>query len=128
MEACSNSTAGYLRAHISIKGKHAHFRLHRVIWIAKYGSIPEGTVVCHKNNKKKDNRISNLYAATQKQNTQDAIRDGLIVPKGNFKRKFPPDVVEEIKKDYAKTNHAVKFLMNKYGISKTHLYRFVTMI
>lgn len=38
---------------------------HRRIWYEKHGAIPEGCVIHHKNENRKDNRLSNLECLTR---------------------------------------------------------------
>lgn len=53
---------------------------HRVSFVASGGTIPEGFYVAHECNNKRCQR--HLYLATPKQNTIDAIRDGLYKKQG----------------------------------------------
>jgi hypothetical protein len=50
-----------------IKNKH-YFRVHRLIWEAFNGTIPDGYVVDHINGDKKDNRLENLQLLTWSEN------------------------------------------------------------
>ena len=45
-----------------------YFRTHRLVWENFVGPIPEGYVVDHINNDKKDNRLENLQLLTHKEN------------------------------------------------------------
>jgi hypothetical protein len=113
---------GYIGAKVSLNGEKKHLRLHRIIWIAANGIPPRGLCVCHKNNNKKDNKIDNLYLATSSQNLKDAARDGLMLYKN--KSKFSTDTINKMKKEYKKS-HKLKYLSEKYNISKVHLWRIV---
>lgn len=58
---------------------------HRYAYFAKHGPIPDGLLVCHRCNNKGCINVDHLYLATNQQNTQDAVRDGLFNP-GNSKK------------------------------------------
>ena len=45
-----------------------NFYIHRLVWTAFNGNIPEGLQVNHKNEDKGDNRLDNLELLTQKEN------------------------------------------------------------
>jgi hypothetical protein len=63
--------SGYLNAGLynkpGVKNKH-YFRVHRLIWEAFNGAIPDGYVVDHINGDKKDNRLENLQLLTWSEN------------------------------------------------------------
>jgi hypothetical protein len=54
---------------------------HRLSFKLKNGSIPDHLIICHRCNNKKCVRPGHLYAGTHRQNREDAIRDGAILPK-----------------------------------------------
>jgi hypothetical protein len=53
-----------------------HAYVHTLVAEAFLGIRPEGMMVCHRDDVKRNNRASNLYYGTQKQNAQDALRNG----------------------------------------------------
>lgn len=60
--------AGYIVVSLH-KDKKSHFHyLHRLVWEAFNGPIPEGYEVNHMNEDKSDNRIENLNLLTHKEN------------------------------------------------------------
>ena len=58
----------YLRIRLSINGKITNYQVHRVVWEAFNGPIPEGMQVNHINEDKLDNRLENLNLMTCKEN------------------------------------------------------------
>jgi hypothetical protein len=56
--------------------RRRHAYVHTLVAEAFLGPRPEGLMVCHANDKKRDNRDTNLYYGTPQQNAQDALRNG----------------------------------------------------
>ena len=50
--------------------------VHRLVWEAFNGPIPDGMVICHINNDPHDNRLQNLRMATQRSNVRQSWDDG----------------------------------------------------
>ena len=101
-------------------------RVHRVIWIAQNGVIPEGMVVDHINNDKLDNRIENLQLLTPEDNSSKASNDGLYLS-GD---KSPASVISEqarieIALWYQTGEFTIRQLAEKYGISKSRVHQII---
>jgi hypothetical protein len=64
--------------HLSImfSGDRKSYFVHRVIYEVFVGSIPEGKIICHKDDDPTNNAPENLYAGTHKENHADAKRNG----------------------------------------------------
>lgn len=60
-------------------GKFKSFYVHRLVIEAWLGPIPEGMVVCHRDDDAGRNHLENLYVGTQVQNAEDARRNGRLV-------------------------------------------------
>ena len=54
-------------------GKHRNFRVHRLVWEAFNGKIPEGYEIDHINTVRDDNRLDNLRVVTPKENRNNSI-------------------------------------------------------
>lgn len=101
-------------------------RVHRVIWIAQNGVIPEGMVVDHINNDKLDNRIENLQLLTPEDNSSKASNDGLYLSGDEN----PTSVISEqarieIALWYQTGEFTIRQLAEKYGISKSRVHQIV---
>ena len=56
-------------------GKQKRCILHRFVWECFNGVMPEGKVIDHINNDKKDNRLCNLQLVTQQQNCKKSAKN-----------------------------------------------------
>ena len=74
--------SGYLVVDTRLNGQRKTCLVHRLVFEAFHGLIPEGFDVCHRNHLRTDNTAKNLYAATRSQNIRDSVRDGRPVGKG----------------------------------------------
>ena len=60
---------GYYRVELWKQSIGKRYKVHRLVWEAFNGSIPEGLQVNHINEIKTDNRLENLNLMTPKENT-----------------------------------------------------------
>jgi hypothetical protein len=63
----------YVRFSPCKDGKYARVAVHRVMWEAFIGPIPEGLEINHKNLNRADNRLENLELLSHRENIQHAI-------------------------------------------------------
>lgn len=71
-------SGGYVRTSIkTADGKRCSLFVHRVLWEAKYGLIPDGLQVNHIDGDKQNNRLLNLEIVTPSQNKRHAHEMGL---------------------------------------------------
>lgn len=61
---------GYKRVQISVDGKRHLVPVHKLVYSAFLGNIPEGLVIDHINNNRADNRLENLNAISNWENHQ----------------------------------------------------------
>ena len=66
---------GYSYVFLSKNGKGKIYRVHRLVWEAFNGRIPEGYQVNHINERKNDNRLENLNLMTPKENCNYGTRN-----------------------------------------------------
>lgn len=64
---------GYFRVPLSMHSKVKTFFVHRLIYTAFIGSIPDKMEINHKNGNKQDNRVDNLELVTSKENKRHAF-------------------------------------------------------
>ena len=85
-----NNHSGYMQCVVrKYGGRQKSYYVHRFVWECFNGSIPEGKVIDHFNNDKKDNRLCNLQLVTQQQNCKKSAsdRDYSFVAKNHKNRK-----------------------------------------
>jgi hypothetical protein len=77
---------GYHQLNLSIKGKKKMYLCHRLIYECFNGVIPKGLQVNHKDvDDKTNNHLHNLELATDFQNKQHAIANGVLYGTANPK-------------------------------------------
>lgn len=67
---------GYLRVCLNVEGKQHHFMVHRIVWVAAHGPVPDGYQIDHVNAQKDDNRIANLEAVPGIENMRRGAANG----------------------------------------------------
>lgn len=112
---------GYLAGKLSVNGCKKLIRLHRLIWIAANGVIPDGFVIDHINSIKTDNRLCNLQLLTATQNSIKTYEDGLYNPPC----KIHFEIAEKIRADYSEGEDTVRGLAEKYKISKYRISQII---
>lgn len=101
---------GYLTVPLFQNGKHYTKRVHRLVWVAYNGSIPDGLEINHKNEVRDDNRLENLELMTHKQNLMY----------GSRKQKH----IESVKEWWSKNKHTEKGQRAMSGLQyRTHQER-----
>lgn len=121
IELYSRAKGGYIFAPFTIDKIGIKAMMHRLVWIAANGIPSNGLFVCHENNNKTDNRISNLYVATSVKNTRDAVRDGLV-SRGEacHKSKLRVDDIERMVKMYL-MGAMPSWLSSEFGVSHSRV-------
>lgn len=98
---------GYM--HVSINGKQV--LMHRFVYEAFNGEIPEGMEIDHKNTVRDDNRLENLRIATPKENRNNPITKERY--KTSNKGKVTPQLIEKLKSMYKQKSDTPKTTYNK---------------
>jgi hypothetical protein len=75
--------SGYLHIPLTVNYIQKHFLVHRLVYAAYYGEIPEGVVIDHVNRKKTDNKLENLRAGNKSLNAFNATKR-----KGKYSSKY----------------------------------------
>ena len=101
-------------------------RVHRIVWIAEHGIIPDGYVIDHINNDKQDNRRCNLQLLTAAENSTKARADGLYKVHGDSdSAKISDDVHDLIQYVYGNTDLSIRQLSEIFGISKSRVQQII---
>lgn len=97
------SNIGYLQAHLWKNGKGKFYTVHRLVWIAFNGEIPQGFEVNHIDENKYNNRLDNLNLLTSKENKNWGTRNKRIADalKG---RKRPSEIFEKLRRPIEAVN------------------------
>lgn len=104
-------------------------RVHRIIWIAAHGVLPDGYCIDHINNNKQDNRLENLQILRPEENSTKAARDGLYhTGEDNKATKLSPELWDEIAYLYDCTDMTMKELAEIYGVSKSRIQQIIKEI
>ena len=98
---------GYM--HVCINGKQV--LMHRFVYEAFNGEIPEGYEIDHKNTVRDDNRLENLRIATPKENRNNPITKERY--KTSNKGKVTPQLIEKLKSMYRQKSDTQKRTSNK---------------
>ena len=125
---------GYPHVNLTNNKRNKKFALHRVIAWTFLGPIPDGMVVRHLNDVKTDCRVENLAIGTQRDNIQDAKRNGITwgIRKGrtgvcgrkptgvpykdkvkNMALRLPAEIMEELRSIASLENTSVSVLINR---------------
>jgi len=117
---------GYRVSSFRLGKSRKQLRLHRLIWTAVYGIIPEGKVIHHINHNKTDNRIANLESLTATDNSARAAEEGqYLTGLNNPATKIAPEVARQIADDYRHAGETMRQLAERYGISKSRIHQIV---
>ena len=106
-----------IRGYLKVKIEGSTYSVHRLVAMTYIPNPENKPCVCHKDNNPLNNRVSNLYWGTQKENIQQCIKDGRLRPQG----KVPLDIKtrESIRRDYLNTSLSRKELEKKYDITSS---------
>lgn len=105
--------------------------VHRLVLEVFVGACPEGKMCCHKNDVPTDNRVSNLYWGTHKENIRDAFRNNRIkMGTDHHNGRITDDQVVEIRGEYLKLkekhskipNGSLSKIAEKHGIKPCTVY------
>lgn len=112
---------GYIHVSLHANGQKKQVRVHRIVYIAAYGDIPEGAVIDHINTIKDDNRICNLQALTPEDNSHKAKEDGAydwIYDEEKNSRLIPYEIRSKIWADKDSLDMSYGELSKRYNLSK----------
>ena len=126
IEVKGSEQSGYLVCRVSAFGQKRQIRMHRLVWMMGNGMIPEGMVVDHINNDKKDNRLENLQLLTPKENSRKAYEDGLYRCKeDNGRAKITNEEHDLIQHLYWGRKKTCRELAADFGISDSRVQQII---
>jgi len=90
-----NACGRYNTTTLHKDGKSTSYLVHRLVAKAFIGQIPDGYIVCHKDDVGTNNSLENLYIGTFKDNSADTLRNGKTMKNG---RRFNAQLeIEDVK-------------------------------
>jgi hypothetical protein len=100
---------------------HTAWKAHRFSWVATYGPIPTGMMVCHKCDVRNCVRPDHLWLGTCQDNLSDMAAKGRsTLGERNVKAKLTEDQVREIRQHYR--NGALQVdLARQYGVRQANI-------
>ena len=118
--------SGYKVVSLREKEVKKQCRVHRILWIAAHGIIPDGYVIDHINNDKLDNRLCNLQLLRPEENSTKAAKDGLyLTGEDHPKTKLTDEQKNDIITLYETEYYSVRRLAAMYGVSKSRIHQLV---
>lgn len=111
------SNKGYYTVSLSWHSKYKHYLVHRLIWEAFNGPIPDGMVINHKDENKLNNCLDNLEVCTYQYNTMYGTARKRMVEKRSMPvRQF---INDDVYKDY----HSAAEAGRQTGIAQGNISR-----
>jgi hypothetical protein len=111
---------GYLWFRISHLGRNPYVFVHRAVWVAANGAVPEGFEIDHVNCKRADNRLSNLRLLTHARNVprgRHASRAG----EANGNSLLTLAQVKEIRRRWAAGGECQAAIAADYGTNRQYI-------
>ncbi len=132
--------SGYGR--IKISG--TTWRAHRLAWMLKYGTIPNGLLICHTCDVKRCVNPAHMFLGTHADNHADRNRKGRQakgdrngsrlhperMPRGEAHgmSRLTTQQVVEIRQKYAHREKSQAALGDEYGVNQTHISRIIRQV
>jgi hypothetical protein len=115
---------GYFRARLSGIG---HFFVHRLVAEAFIPIDETRTIVNHKDGNPSNNAVWNCEWVTHKENTQHAVKTGLIkAGSRHHKAVLTEVIVDDLRRRYASGQHTFQSLATELGVSRHTVARAIT--
>jgi DNA-binding MarR family transcriptional regulator len=121
------SATGYEFVSLRAYGKNNICSVHSVVLTTFIGPRPSGKQAAHNNNKRDDNRLTNLSWKTSKENNADKIRHGTL-PRGEKhpRSKLTNEQVQAIRATYAIGKSTLAQLAEAYGVVLSTIHKIVS--
>ena len=120
----STTRTGYLAIGVMVGGRRFFRMVHRLVFEAFVGPIPEGFEINHLDGNKKNNALVNLEVVTPKENIQHAIRTGLLRNRGveSVLAKLTTKQAEEIRSAYM-CGEKQREIAARFSVSQSTVWR-----
>ncbi len=105
--------------------------IHRLVYEAWKGEIPEGLQINHKDGDKLNNYIDNLEVVTRTQNMQHAHTTGLMNPpfgQNHHNSKLSEEQVKRIIQEYNEGNVTQQQLAEKYNVKQPLISKLIRRV
>ena len=110
--------------HLCMRGKRKTFIVARLVALAYIPNPDNKPCVCHRDNDKSNNKVSNLYWGTHKENMEQKARDGRSRTKPrpgeqNPMSKLTDNQRREMVEKYKSGRYSMMKLSKEYGLNST---------
>lgn len=125
----ATSSKNDLHLHVILCGPEGHVSrtVHRLVLETFSGTCPPGKIACHRNGDARDNRLSNLYWGSYKENVADSVRHRTAVHLGWMDSYHPcrthtESVVLAIDHALQKEHKRQCDIARQYGVTKDFVF------
>ena len=112
---------GYYRIQLCKQSIVKAYMVHRLVWEAFNGSIPEGLQVNHINEVKSDNRLLNLNLMTSKENVNYGTRNERSAKKKINGKKSKPVLQFDLQDNFIKEFPSLMQVYRELGFNQRHI-------
>lgn len=112
---------GYYQVELCKNSKVRFYSVHRLVWLAFNGQIPEGLQVNHINEIKTDNRLENLNLMTPKENTNWGTAIERAAKKRINGKKSKPVLQYDLQDNFIKEYPSIRQAERETGFNQGHI-------
>lgn len=120
---CLETRLGYFRAPLTRQGSRTRFDVHRAVALAFIPNPQGKETVNHKDSDKKNNHVSNLEWATDRENQNHAIENRLHRDEErHWNHKLTKAQVQKIKKIKQESYRHRQLVAQRFGVTQSTIY------